>query len=703
MFSCFHGLSRRLHHVTLIIAALCWSGCQTEVLSRAPVNTTYSEDRPDLGPPHHLARALEGLTFEDGRVRPARREPTQVSEVEREATARALLEEGRKQLAAGQRTQAIELFARAVVSAPDLVEAYEHLGRGLSFRGQTSKALAAFTTALALDPRHLGALEGQARNLEREGRFLEAIETWYELLALAPDHGPARIRLAIDLNYVGDPETALEQLDAAGIPAPPQLRPLLETGMPPQAAIRNASAREPNAIVTGSMVRIDVGGGTTQAAETSVAVSSGPDGHIVAAWNDLRETGGVDAWSLGVGLSLDGGDTWTDSLLRAPGADLSDFEGDPMTAYDPRTGYLWVGGVTFFPGGNLYVARKAPGASTFEPTVTISDDNNFDKPWLAAGPAPGKPNSTRLYVAYNLGLQTSTDLGSTWNPALPLDFGVGQLPRVGPNGELYIAYWDFDDGMMLQRSFDGGASVGPPIQMAQRLDVWGTQDGSRFPGLFRVASLAYLAVDPNDGTLYCVYFDTTEVLAGQANVDLYFTRSADQGTTWTVPRLVNGDSDPPGDQFFPWLEVDAMGRLHMIFFDTRYTPQLDDAVDGRFDVNLCHQHRPRRQLARNPADTELLLERRRNLAWLYPVHGRLHRHVGGGRRSPRGLSRHGQRRPRHLRPDDPPDRAHLRGRLRIGRYQRLELTSRPIRKPERRHLAYPRRLGGEYLLRSHVG
>ena len=90
----------------------------------------------------------------------------------------------------------------------------------------------------------------------------------------------------------------------------------------------------------------------------------------------------------------------------------------------------------------------------------IHDGTFIDKGWLAAGPAPGVPDSTRLYVAYNLGLQASADLGATWSDLVTLDFGVAQLPRVGPNGELYIAYWDFEDRVGLQRSFDGGTTVG---------------------------------------------------------------------------------------------------------------------------------------------------------------------------------------------------------------------------------------------------
>ena len=91
-------------------------------------------------------------------------------------------------------------------------------------------------------------------------------------------------------------------------------------------------------------------------------------------------------------------------------------------------------------------------------------------------------------------------------------------------------------------------------------------------------------MDRNNGTLYATYFDTTSINGTNSNVDLYFTKSVDQGDTWTVPTVINGDEDPPGDQFFPWIEVDESGRLHVVFLDSRHTVQDDNVTDGMFDA-----------------------------------------------------------------------------------------------------------------------
>ena len=334
--------------------------------------------------------------------------------------------------------------------------------------------------------------------------------------------------------------------------------------------------------VVGPQIRIDPGGGTAAANETTMSASDVNPLELVGGWNDWRLSGGSEVINAGFSLTMDGGVSWSDFLIRPPSQYQSGVEGDPMTAFDPRTGTLWAGAISWGSPHCLYVARKDPGVSTFEPSVSART-GYLDKCWMAAGPRPGEPDSTRLYVAFNEGIIWSDDMGQSFSYPVSLGSGIGYLPRVGPGGEVYVAYWDFSSGMKLRRSLNGGSSFSTHT-IATRLDVWGTQDGSRFPGDFRVPSLVYLDVDQNTGTLYAAYFDTTGWVGGNRNVDLYFTKSTDQGTSWTTPVIVNGDSDPPGDQFWNWIECDRYGRLHMVYFDTRHTAQNDNTVHGMFDA-----------------------------------------------------------------------------------------------------------------------
>ncbi len=335
-------------------------------------------------------------------------------------------------------------------------------------------------------------------------------------------------------------------------------------------------------VVIGPAVRIDTGG-AAPANETSIAAAPSSPLRILAAWNDYRS----GPARCGVGLSNDGGVTWTDTVLRPPLANQTQDEGDPMTAYDPRTGNLWAGGVAFGPSGGVFVGRLEFGAAGLSPTVMAHLSAASDKGWMAAGPDPMNPAETHLYVAFNEGLLISEDAGDTWTAPGALGIGTAFLPRVGPAGELYIPFWTLGMPYLMWRSTDGGQTLLGPTVIANRMDVW-TDGSDRVPGAFRVPPLQTFAVDPTNGDLHCIFCDTTSVVGLETNLDLYWTTSTDEGASWSVPQVFHGDSAPFGDQFFPWLEIDGEGRLHAVWFDTRETVQFDADPAALLDVYYAY-------------------------------------------------------------------------------------------------------------------
>lgn len=334
--------------------------------------------------------------------------------------------------------------------------------------------------------------------------------------------------------------------------------------------------------IVGPQIRIGNDPNSNSNNETSASAVTSDGSEIVGGWNDYRTDGTIKS---SFAVSSDFGATWANLVIRPPAAYQTTVEGDPMACHDPRTGTLWAGAMAFGSNGGIYVARKNPGSNTFQPSVMARINGSVDKGWMAAGIRPGMPNTTRVYITFNQGSIRSDDLGATWTAPTSLGSGIGFLPRVGPNGELYVTYWDFSNGVMLRRSFDGGTTFGAPIRIATRMDVWSTEfNNIRFPGSYRVPPIHTMAVDPNNGSLYVVYFDTTNIIGSNRNVDLYFVRSTDQGATWTTPaRMPFRALTTVGDQFFPWIEVDAKGRLHLLYFDTQNTVQNDGSPDGFLD------------------------------------------------------------------------------------------------------------------------
>src|SRR5688572_3809596 len=65
----------------------------------------------------------------------------------------------------------------------------------------------------------------------------------------------------------------------------------------------------------GPQIRIDVGGGTASANEHSTAADQSLPASVVATWNDYRQNPNI---RMGVGVSINGGATWSDFLVRPP-------------------------------------------------------------------------------------------------------------------------------------------------------------------------------------------------------------------------------------------------------------------------------------------------------------------------------------------------------------------------------------------------
>ncbi len=582
-----HDLSRHLVLVSRALVLLALAGTAACALPNASPQLGF-------GPPEAIKerlvdQRLQGLVFERERVRALPMVTAPVGRPLAPEEADRALRQASDLLENGRSYEALELLVAPIRSAPERPLPYYLLARALRFLQRTEHAEAAYRTALDLDPRHLESRHELAGLLQAERKLDEAMAEWQTLLGYEPDYGSAHARLAALHFLLGDRDSCEEHRAEAkrlGTPLPSALAASCEV----RKAAFEARGATPLPVAL-PPTRVDAGAGNAHSAETILAAGAGPE--LVAGWIDLRQGGNNGPWKVAAAASLNGGGSWSDQVLHGPFAAAGDYEGDPMVAHDPRTGTQWVGGILFGYVTNvpsrLWVARRQAVTANFLAPVQIHGGSSvspiIDKGLLAAGPRPGLPNSTRLYVTYNLGIQRSDDLGATWSAIQSLPSGLGFQPKIGANGVLYVLYWDFGFEFRLVKSTDGGATFGSPITVATRLDTWGPEENNpRFPGGFRVAPLAYMAVNPTNGVLTMVYPDTTSTAGGEWDVDLYLTRSTNGGTTWSTPVVVGGDSTPPRDQFHPWIEADSTGRLHLAFFDTRNTAQADADTNAWIDL-----------------------------------------------------------------------------------------------------------------------
>ena len=192
------------------------------------------------------------------------------------------------------------------------------------------------------------------------------------------------------------------------------------------------------------------------------------------------------------------------------------------------------------PGRRVGFAYSLDGGITYTPNILMTrmDDNNFQSdPWLEAD---ANDNVYFVWIEFNdivnnydpegLGVAKTTDGGETWgtpvNAADTTYFDDKETACIDSDGNIYIV-WDHIEidsdyieqswDLRFTKSTDGGATFTPTTTPAE---PW----------------IPYIHCTSND-SLYMTYVNGTSDTAPLSQI--FFTRSDDQGDTWTPPILVN--------------------------------------------------------------------------------------------------------------------------------------------------------------------
>ncbi len=330
---------------------------------------------------------------------------------------------------------------------------------------------------------------------------------------------------------------------------------------------------------------------TTQS-ETTIAVSGS---HLVAGFNDDGQFFSTMSFN-GYSYSTDGGQTWTDGGV-VPAPSKGGLFGDPDVKVD-RAGNFYYSSLGSRAGGisTVEVAKSTDGGRTFgvpvEASVGASNPADFqDKEFMTVDNSGG-PHDGTIYVTWTdflanpppgtfdqIMLSRSTNGGRTFSKAIPVSPPGGfqaSMPRVGPDGELYVLYADFDlSGMRLSKSTDGGRSFGADgldNTWIGGFDLIGTPNlncGRRvLKGNLRTWEIPTLAVSPVNGDVYVAYASNPP---GPDESDIYLIRSTDGGVRWSRPVRVNDDATQ-NDQFFSFVTVAPDGTIGISFYDRRNDP-----------------------------------------------------------------------------------------------------------------------------------
>jgi hypothetical protein len=151
---------------------------------------------------------------------------------------------------------------------------------------------------------------------------------------------------------------------------------------------------------------------------------------------------------------------------------------------------------------------------------------------------------------------------------------MGAMPAVGTNGEIYVS-WPGPEGIAFDRSTDQGETW-----LSDDIIVADNPAGDHYtiPGISRGGSVPTIACDLSEGPYRgTIYINWSDQINGPDDTDIWLSKSTDGGNTWSVPVRVN--DDPAGKhQMFHWLAVDPTnGFLYCVFYDRRhYTDEQTD-------------------------------------------------------------------------------------------------------------------------------
>jgi hypothetical protein len=359
--------------------------------------------------------------------------------------------------------------------------------------------------------------------------------------------------------------------------------------------------------------------------EEQIWVSPNNANIVIANWRDWR----LGYRRIAVGVSTNGGTTWSDSLVRTT---FFNRQSDPCLVGD-RLGNFYMNMLDYDAGSsntNSYISvwRSTNNGTTWTGPVSVEQDIGFyfeDKQFTAVdrtgGPFDGNyyvswsrfPNPTRIMFV------RSTDGAATFGDTLIVgpspnvpdcgglqDAGQFSIPIVDADGYVHVFWQGYkfypgcvaDYAIRHVYSTDGGVTftTNSPDSIALINDmgynyVDGSVDTYGMPnGDCDISSGPYRNT---------IYIAQTQFATGFSDrTDVIVRKSTDHGATWSDRAVVNDDdSKAQIDQFHPWIAVNEDGVLLVIFYDQRNDPVnhylFDTYFSASFDGGETYIHNQR--------------------------------------------------------------------------------------------------------------
>ncbi len=361
--------------------------------------------------------------------------------------------------------------------------------------------------------------------------------------------------------------------------------------------------------------------------ETAIAVTTldnSPAKLQLAAWNDLAPGGLFGLTSkAGYAFSTTGGNTWIVNVVPSP----TGYGYDPSVGFD-RYGnsyYAYIDADSNFRFNQMVVSRTTNYGQIWSHKV-VANNANEDKPYMAIDNTGG-PRDGRIYVAWvefdssytttAIKFAYSSDHGANFSTPDTLatggggteemttipktdfqkgggegqttDYVMGPFPSVTPNGDVYVV-WTRPSAFLpgvsasieLKKSTDGGVNFGPTTTVATTTTALHRIGGTSGYQDIRTDASTMMATNPATGDIYIAF---TQLVSG--NLKGYFTRSTNNGASWSTPILCTGSLS--GWQYWPWIAVYPSGKNTIAFRHSANQQTVDTYVSESIDRGVTFQ------------------------------------------------------------------------------------------------------------------
>ena len=386
---------------------------------------------------------------------------------------------------------------------------------------------------------------------------------------------PALAGILVGLAWAGSiPAQTLEPNPALD-PSSHDERPAVHsvTGVPP-ARLTAPSRPVVRGAFTSVQVNVDGLGNdilSDAANEPSIAVDPTDPSRIVIGWRQFDNIASSFRQA-GVGRSIDGGASWTASVIE-PGI----FRSDPVLGVDSAGRFFYYS--LAVPGGSFQVDTftSTDAGATWGPAVFSFGG---DKAWLGVDTTGGLGDG-HMYAFWSPGLGCCGDdaFNRSIDPAQSFETPIAApgLPfwgtvAIGPTGTVYVGGASSSGGGFVVGRSDTLQDPGMPaaFDASASVDLGGSLGFSTGPNPGGLLGQTWVAASHAPGRSGHVYLLASVNPASADPLDVHFVRSIDGGTTWSAPTRLN--DDPAGSNAWQWLGtmgVAPNGRIDVVWADTR--------------------------------------------------------------------------------------------------------------------------------------